>query len=238
LGILREYTGNHKFYILILVAFLTRTTQIKAATEGEKMNKFRVLSSSLLLLIFSVFSTALAQHELQAAWQEYQHARTELAQSFTAVDSAWNEVSGSWLELNGVWNELANSWNVVDSGWVEVEQARAIVASSLHITLYDSSPRITRWSNPRTRTQSIYRSQYTPWTPEPSYGSWADLSNSWDALDAAWATADGAWAELERAWAELSLAHDEVAHAWTFIDQAFQQTSVAFDEIDRAWNGH
>ena len=224
--------------MLISVASFPQISKIEIATEGEKMSKFTVLIFSLSVIIFSAFSTASAQHELQASWQEYQNARIELAKSFTEVDSAWNEVAGGWVELNSVWAELDNSWNVVDSGWAEVETSRALVANTLHITLYDSSPRITRWSNPRTSSQAVYRTQWTPWTPEPSYGSWADLSHSWDALDAAWATADGAWAELDRAWAELSLAHDEVAGAWVFIDQAFQQTSVAFDEIDRAWNGH
>lgn len=198
------------------------------------MNKFKITMLSLSVLVISTFTTALAT-DLKSAWLEYEQARITLHESFKAIDHAWNEASGAWTQLDSVWNEINNSWNVVDSAWVEVENARAIVASSLKIKLYDSSPRITRETCPRTYHQSTMRHYEKPYTPEPTWGSWDELSHAWTSLDKGWISANGAWAELDKAWPELGAAYDEAAQAWTCIDQAFAQTATAFQEIDAAW---
>ena len=202
------------------------------------MYKFRGVAVTISILLFTTFSSAFAQDELSAAWDTYTRSRAELMSASDKVDNAWDQVTNGWIEIDRMWDQLDYSWHIVNRGWTEVDAARVIVSRDLNITLEDRSPRLTRNSNPRTRSQTIFRTQEIPTPLDYTQGSWSSLSHSWDSLDTAWIPVDQNWKRLESAWAELSLAHDEVAHSWIYIDQAFQQTSLAFDDIDRAWNPH
>jgi len=197
------------------------------------MNLFRGVVLTLVMLLLGAAS---ANDELTAAWNQYADAYHNLNTSFASIDDSWSQVTGNWDTINSAWVQVDNSWAVVERNWTDVEANRIQYTNATSITLYDSTPRITRWSHPRAIFQTYQRSYWTPWAPEASYGSWDALAHAWSLLDAAWASSDAAWVELNNAWAELGRAGEEVANSWTYINQAFQQTSAAMDEVSYAWS--
>jgi len=196
--------------------------------------KISVLIFSLSLVVLSAFTTASAQ-DLKASWLEYQNARNLLNESSVAIDGAWGQLNSGWDNTYANFEQWANSWAIASSAWTEVDSARAIVASTLKITLTDSSPRGTRGINPRVNRPD--RASFVPWTPEPTWGSWEELGQAWASLDQGWAGANAAWAELDGAWVTLAAASDAVAGRWTKLDAEWAKINTAWAEIDAAWAG-
>ena len=202
------------------------------------MNKLSVLIISLAVVVFSAFSTASAT-DLKSAWLEYETARNTLNDSYAQVNAAWavlNDASENGFRANYL--QYQDNWDIIDNSWAEVDAARTIVASTLKITLSDSSERGIRSRSGPFRPLSmrwIRDNQNAPWTPEPTWGSWDELSQAWASLDEAWAVVNAAWAEIDDAWIALGQANEILARLWTEADAEWTKINAAWAEIDAAW---
>lgn len=198
------------------------------------MNKLSVLIFSLSVVVLSVFTTASAQ-DLKASWLEYESARNLLIESSVAIDESWIQLNAGWDTTYANFEHWADSWAITKNSWTEVEAARALVVSTLKITLSDISPHVSRSRNPRTGRPE--RQSTVVLAPEPTWGSSEELDQAWASLDKAWATANDAWAEIDIAWATIGATGDLIANRWTSLDTEWVKIDTAWAEIDAAWAG-
>ncbi len=201
------------------------------------MNKLSVLIISFAVVVFSAFSTASAT-DLKSAWLEYETARNTLNDSYAQVNAAWAVLDDGKQNVMASYFQVQDSWDIIQNSWAEVDAARAIVASTLKITLSDSSERGSRPTSDPLRQFSIRLSranQNAPWTPEPTWGSWDELSQAWASLDEAWAVVNAEWANLDDAWIALGRFNDIIVTYWTRTDEEWAKINTAWAEIDAAW---
>ncbi len=207
------------------------------------MNKLSVLVFSVAFIVISAFSTASAT-DLDAAWLEYENARNLMQESFRQLDEGWVvALSANTTVRDGI-SGFNNSWDLVQNSWVEIDAARAIVASTLNIYLSDSSERGIR---PRLsggiRAVSRDTVSTLPLTPparalvgvDAPAGSYAALDQSWFILNGAWEAIDAGWVDLNKAWLSIGLKSDYLKGAWAAADAEWAKTNTAWAEINAAW---
>ena len=202
------------------------------------MNKVSVLVFSLAVVVFSAFSTASATDNLDAAWAEYEQSRNLFLDSEIQLGQSWGTFNSSYDSVENGYSSLMDSWNLIDNAWVEIDAARAIVASTLKIKLYDHSP---RGSRPMGLSGgNITRNVVIGLTPAPrNFEEFNDpyraLDLSWDILRLGWIAVDKGWAELNAAWATAAQDSDLLATYWANADAEWAKINTAWAEIDAAW---
>lgn len=199
------------------------------------MNKLAVLVFSIAVVVLSVFSTVSAQ-DLNTSWLEYQNARNLLNDSYAQIDAAWVLADAGWE--NGVVvnnQQVRDSWELIENAWAEIDTARVVVANTLNITLTDSSQRGFTPIPVRLRTREYRDPTPLPYAPEPTWGSWDELTQAWVSLDQAWSAANSAWTELDRAWAGISVPTNQIAYQWTKADEEWAKINTAWAEINAVW---
>jgi len=196
-----------------------------------KVRKFSLTLSIVCLatLCLSSLSSAFAQDELARSWQIYQESRVLLADSFAQINNSWDLLDAGWNQVDTFeWGEWDRTWTNLELTWTWIERRRVMIASETGVTLYDETPRITRFTKPRGIFRTYFRADTSlPYTPDLSSGTWEELANAWTVVDAGWAKANGQWASLNSAWPELGAAANESSEQFVLIRQSNEQLRVA-----------